>query len=143
MSLSRSFEKFEAVREKRRDVLDGEYKLMLQLTKSVNDAISAAEKGAVPGQQLVQNLYKATVNSVVTDTMVISEGTDEIFDVVKSTLDKGQLAVMANSLNPKDFPNDLKKPEEVTQDERIHIFIKRVLLDPDAYDLLVNLSKKS
>lgn len=132
--------KIEAIREKEREVLDAEYKIMLQFKKSVDDAIAAAQKGSVPGQQLVDNLYKATVNSQMTDRMLIQDGTDEIFEVLKTTLDKGQLAVMANSLNPKDFPNEMKKPEEVTQDERIRLFIRSVLLDPDAYDVLVKLS---
>jgi septal ring factor EnvC (AmiA/AmiB activator) len=131
----------EKVRQKRREILDAEYKVMNQLNARVDEAITAAStKGAVPGQELVSDLYGATQRTQLVMMMWTNESVDVLYTTVLAVLDKGQQTVMAKTLNPKDFPNELKKPEEVTQAERIKIFIKYVLLDPDAYNLLVKMS---
>jgi len=131
----------EKIREKRREILDAQYKLMRQLQNGVDDALVAAStRGAIPGQQLVGQLYKATQATLIELSLWSSEATDLIYTTVTATLDKGQQTVMAKTLNPRDFPDQLKKPEEVSQADRIKIFIRNVFLDPDAYDILVKMS---
>jgi hypothetical protein len=131
----------EKARAKRHEVLDMEYKAMEAIEQQVDDALTAAgDKGVVPGPTLINQLTNATKGSLILYVAWVDDWTDNVYSVVIATLDKGQQATMAKSLNPKDFPGDLKKPEEVSDADRIRIFIKNVLLDPDTYDVLVKMS---
>ncbi|HEY3780405.1 MAG TPA: hypothetical protein VGL56_04925 [Fimbriimonadaceae bacterium] len=128
-------------RARAHDLLTVQYKAMLTLESKVDDAISAAaDKGAVPSPAIISSLYSSSMVAVALRANLLDDDVDDMYDVITKTLNKGQLQAMANSLNPKEFPELLKKPDEVKQEDRIRIYIRAVLLDDGAYPLLVKMS---
>lgn len=131
----------EKCRSKSRDLVDKEYKNTRTLISEVDDAINAAAtKGEVPSQKLIDQLFSASTIAAGLNKAQGDENTDDVYSVVMGTLNKGQIQAMANSLSPKEFPELLKNPDEVTQEQKVKIFCRAVLLDPDAYQVLVKLS---
>jgi hypothetical protein len=63
-----------------------------------------------------------------------------VTNAISSGLNAGQRKVMAGSFAPQ-FINPAMKPEDITDDARVSFYIRTILLDPDAYDLLVEMSK--
>src|SRR5579862_9751390 len=70
----------EKIRQKRHEILDAQYKLMLQYKVKVDDALTAAStKGAVPGQELVNDLYRATQATETELAMWTGESVDMLY----------------------------------------------------------------
>jgi hypothetical protein len=67
---------------------------------------------------------------------------DSLYDVVNKLFDAGQKKIAANSIDWKllDPTSDLDKKDEPT---KIRAYIKAVLMDPLAYDLMILLAKKA
>ena len=130
----------EKARQKVKDVHKTEVDLLKPLLGKVNDALkAAAERGAVPPKELVDQIAVMRGKIAVGRYLFAQLNTQDVFDVVKKTVNAGQFKVIANSLNPKDF-DPKAKPDEMTQDEKVEMFVKEVLLNTEAYDLLVKMS---
>jgi hypothetical protein len=128
-------------RARAHDLLAVQYKAMLTLEPKVDAAVAAAaDKDKVPPPDLINSLYVASSVAVTLKAGLLDDDVDDLYDVITKTLNKGQLQAMANSLNPKEFPELLKKPDEVKQEDRIRIYIRAIILDDAAYPLLVKLS---
>jgi hypothetical protein len=107
------------------------------------DAVVKAgiEKQDVPNKEFLDELataYKgmsdkrrrAATANVIAATMAFTE-----------TCGKGQQKTAGNSLNPRYIDPSLKL-EELTDAQRLQYWIQDILLDPRAYDLLVQLAKR-
>ncbi len=72
--------------------------------------------------------------------LIVQENVDDVTKVFLEVANSGQRRTAANSLNARLF-NFGKKPEELTESDKVRMFVSEVLLHPQAYDLLVGLSK--
>lgn len=106
-----------------------------KIDKAVEDGI---KKDLVPGRELLNELNKLILAFRVRRQVAIGENVDLVLPVVKKEFNKGQIAVAANSLDPKAFGMD---PEKMTEDDRLKLYIRDILLDMLAYDLLIRLQK--
>ncbi len=112
--------------------------LEAKLDKSITEAI---DKGKVPMQEDVKTIYVTFRTLVMKRSAVIEDNTDTVYEVVDKVFTTAQKKEVANSLQISQLnPGvDVKKMDETA---KVKFFIKVVLLDPPAYDLLVKLSQK-
>ena len=68
------------------------------------------------------------------------ENADAVLAVLKSTLNAGQIKAAANSEDMKAFDPNLD-PAKLSDDDKLKFYIKDIVLDPQAYDLLMRMSK--
>lgn len=129
-------------RENVRKVYKAEAKLESSLSPDVDAALqNCDQKGAVPPMDLVMKLYNAQNARKLAEFSAADDNTDAVVQVLNAKLNAGQLKAMANSLNPRDFPDVMKNPDKVTQDDKVRLFARMILLDPDAYPILVKMSE--
>ena len=133
----------EKVRAKQRLVLETEddevIKLGAELETAVKDAI---EKGSYPKRELQVRCFKTTRALGIVRQLARGEMADTLYDVVNKIFDAGQKKIAANSIDWKllDPTSDLDTKDEPT---KIRAYIKAVLMDPLAYDLMILLAKKA
>lgn len=133
----------EKVREKERQVRKMEDDQLKPFRERIAKAIEDGEKKKlVPDRQLLADLAKLLGAFDRVRVATAEDNVSMIEETLKSTLNAGQLKTLAKSLDPRFFAPDLKI-EEITDSERIRIFIRAILLQPATYDLLVELAKNS
>jgi hypothetical protein len=132
----------EKIRVSVRKVQEEEADSLRKLEAEVDEALKdAKEKGLTPKKELRDKLG-ATFRSFSKRREVSAAlNVDLVYDVLKETWNAGQMKLAATSLNPKDYdPN--AKVEEMKDEEKVRIFIREIVLNPAAYDVLVQLSQK-
>jgi len=133
----------EKVREKERQVRKMEDDQLKPFRERIAKAVEDGEKKKlVPDRQLLADLAKLLGAFDRVRAATAEDNVSMIEETLKSTLNAGQLKTLAKSLDPRFFAPDLKI-EEITDSERIRIFIRAILLQPATYDLLVELAKNS
>jgi tRNA nucleotidyltransferase/poly(A) polymerase len=105
------------------------------IDKAVKDGI---DKGDVPDKQLLKELNAMIRFFSMKRDAVANDNTTNVLAIMKTTLNAGQLKAAGNSLNPKVFDPSVKL-EELKDDDRLRLFVREVMLDPLAYDLLVKM----
>jgi tRNA nucleotidyltransferase/poly(A) polymerase len=130
------------IEKARRDVKaqqDEEAKFLQQYSPKIEKAVKdGVEKGDVPDKELLKELNAMVRMMTMKRSAVVSDNTQMVLEVFKSSLNAGQLKAAANSLDFKLYNPNIK-PEEVKDEDRIRLFVQEVLLDPLAYDLLVKM----
>ncbi|MFN3684292.1 MAG: hypothetical protein ACK41F_10230 [Fimbriimonadaceae bacterium] len=133
----------EKAREKERQVRKMEDDQLKPFRERIAKAVEDGEKKKlVPDRQLLADLAKLLGAFDRVRAATAEDNVSMIEETLKSTLNSGQLKTLAKSLDPRFFAPDLKI-EEVTDSERIRIFVRAILLQPATYDLLVELVKNS
>ena len=131
----------ERARQKVRDIEKVESDDLKAIEGKVDAALKdAMGKDAVPSKALLQELAGTFAAMRNRRQLIAEENAQNVAKVVKEVLNAGQIKTEANSINPKLF-NPNFKPEEMTQDDRLELFIREILLHPLTYDLLVQMSK--
>lgn len=131
----------EKVRDKSRKLLRQEYEDLIRYEGRASDAVAAALKeGRLPQNTFVREIVAFFNASEIRRSVALYENVDIVMPVLKTTLNKGQLKVAANSLPVHYFEPDVK-PEEATEELRLRVFIREVILDAHTYDLLIQMSK--
>ncbi len=130
------------VEKARRDVKlqkEEEAKMLQQKSSTIDKAVAdGIDKGDVPDKTLLKELNAMLQFFTMKRNAIGNDNTQMVLEVVKTTLNAGQLKAAANSLNAKlYFPN--VKTEDLKDEDRLRMFVGEVLLDPLAYDLLVKL----
>lgn len=130
------------VEKARRDVrlqTDEEAKLLQMQAAKVDKAVKdGIEKGDVPDKQLLRELNAMVRLFSMKRAAIASDNATMVLDVMKSTLNAGQIKVAANSLDFKSYNPNIK-PEDIKEEDRLKLFVQEVMLDPLAYDLLVKI----
>lgn len=67
---------------------------------------------------------------------------DKVREIMEQVLDKGQLKAATNSFDVRWF-DPSADPAKYTDEQKLRLFIRMVILDPEAYPLLVEMSKES
>lgn len=113
-------------------------KLDAKLTKTVDDGIG---KEIYPPRE-VQNEVAATMRAMgIRRGLFYNEMVDLVYDVCKKTLNEGQLKTMEKSLKPELLGSPVKG-EDMDEATRIKFFVRKILLEPAAYDILLEMSRK-
>jgi hypothetical protein len=113
------------------------------IDERVEKALEAARaRGEVPSRELQQDIHKMFLDFRMRRAAMAIERAEALLELVEKTLDAGQLKAIANAIRVEEVAPG-KKPEDVTEREKQRGWVRLILLDPMAYDLLVELSRKS
>jgi len=128
-------------RAEERELDAKEFKMMVEKEAKVAAAIKEAkEKKQVPSRELVTELGQMYTAFTIGRQILIQNQVENVRAAMEKHLNKGQIKAAANALNPKIF--DPKADlESITEDQKLKLWIRNILLDPLAYELLVELSK--
>jgi hypothetical protein len=108
------------------------------ISKAVDEAIGKEKYPPRETQTLVANTYRAMG---VRRQLFAVDAVDTVFAACKATLNEGQIKTMEKSLKPDALEPGIKV-DEMDSDAKVKFFIRKVLLDPVAYDVLVQMSKQ-
>ena len=132
----------EKVRQKQKELYAQETKdladLDPKLTKMVDDGIN---KGAYPPREGQKDIAARIHIMGLRREMFYNEAVQTVFQACKTTLNEGQLAVMQKSLKPELLDPSVKVAD-MDADAKVRFFVRKVILDPAAYDVLVQMSKR-
>jgi hypothetical protein len=133
----------ERIRAKQAEVLSREDDEIIKLEAKLDEALKKAnDDGIYPSRDLQLECFKLTRALGTVRNMARTDFASQLYKVVDTVFDKGQKAIAAKSLDWKLFDPSLKLDEK-PQEDQIKFYLKLVLLDPLAYDVLVDLSKKA
>lgn len=132
----------ERARAKVRDVEKKEATELKAIEARLDAAIKAAQdEGQVPKLEFVDRLRQLLWAMGLRRQTIVGENTESVLAALKKELNVGQLKAASNALNPKQIDPSVRA-EELTQDDRLRMYVKFILLDPYTYDILVALSRK-
>ncbi|MCW5943500.1 MAG: hypothetical protein KIS66_14805 [Fimbriimonadaceae bacterium] len=132
----------ERARAKVREVEKKEATELRAIEARMDTAIKAAlEEGQVPKLEFVDRLRQLMWAMGLRRQTVVGENTESVLASLKKELNAGQLKAAANALSPKQIDPGVRV-EELTQDDRLRMYVRFILLDPYTYDLLVALARK-
>jgi len=133
-ALEKARQKEKAVRALEDDELS---KLAPDITSAVKDG---TEKGTFPNHDMLTKVAKALNQMALRRQQAINQMVDDFVAATTTVFDDGQKKVMENSLDKAALDPSLK-PAEMSSDDKIHFFVKKVFMDSVAYDLLLKLQK--
>lgn len=133
-----------AVERARKEVLKAE-QAELEAMKKLDEKLQKAVKeaygtGQVPTRELLGEAVKLLKELSLKRIIVASQNADHVFRVLDDTLNRGQKKAAANALEPSLIDPSLDK-EKMTEEEKLRFFVRIILLDPIAYDILVKLGR--
>jgi hypothetical protein len=131
----------EKARELERATLKQEDADLAVMDPTISTVIqNAIEKGVYPPRD-VQNDVAKQLNAIRTRRLLTSaKMANTVYDAIKAGLNSGQIKAMAGSFDDS-FVQSGAKDGTLTPEVKIMFYINQVLLDPLAYDLLVEMSK--
>jgi hypothetical protein len=114
---------------------------LAKLDGELSDAIKKSEETMVaPPKSFLDKLANATQSMSDKRAVAIDENTDSVEKVFNDICNAGQKKAAANSLAPQLLDPSLK-PDKMTQAEKVRFFIREILLDPQAHEVLIELQK--
>lgn len=119
-----------------------EHKYIVQLKKEVDDALKEAQDdGKVSDPQVV--LKAISLFSIFTGRRndMISKTMRDLSTTMKAELNEGQISAAVNAFDPRLF-NPRLDPEKMTDDDKLNLWITMILLEPLAYDVILEISRK-
>lgn len=131
----------EKCRSKVDQVRNEEATELLKFDSKVTDAVNKGiNKDITPGKTLMIELNNNITKFAFRRQLVADENADLVLAVFKKELNEGQRKAAMNAHDIKAFDPrvDVSK---LTDDDKLKFFIKDVILDPYAYDLLMRMSK--
>ncbi|MBV6459516.1 MAG: hypothetical protein HONBIEJF_02664 [Fimbriimonadaceae bacterium] len=133
-----------AVERARKEVAkaeQNELEAMKKLDEKIQKAVKEAyATGQVPTRELLGEAAKLIKELTLKRLIVASQNADHVFRVLDDTLNRGQKKAVANALEPSLIDPSLDK-EKMTEEEKLRFFVRIILLDPIAYDILVKLGR--
>lgn len=116
---------------------------MLKYDGKINDAINKGiNNDLVPSKDLLNELSRLFNGFHIRRQVAANENADLILEVLRKELNAGQIKAAANSLDIKAYEPNIDE-KTLTEEYRLRYYIKDVILDPQAYDLLMKMSKVS
>ncbi len=120
-----------------------EFGEMVKLEAGMDAAIKAGlEKGELPSHEFVIKISKTFHALDRVRQSVIYDNEEIVRTAVKKVLNEGQIKAAANAIEPTYFDPSIK-PEELTTAKKLDVYIRVVLLDPNAYSVLTELFKNA
>lgn len=130
----------ERARQRVKETQKLEYGELVKLDSELDAALKdAAEKGVVPPRETLSKV-SGTLNKLSLARRIISDqNVAEVLEAFNKTANAGQKKAAANALNPRWFDRTAK-PEEMSDEDKLRIFVREILLHPMAYELMRKLS---
>jgi len=100
----------------------------------------AFEKGRVPTNGEMEKIFKRYQEMNLVRLEVSSANAEEVEVILRKNLNAGQLKAAQNALQPNRYDRGLD-PTKMTDEQKLRFWVRMVLLDPLAYDLLVKLTR--
>lgn len=133
----------EKAREKVKQIQDMEASDLAKFESKINDAIDKGlNKDLVPSRPLMVELAKLMQAFAIRRDIARGENADLVLEVMKKELNEGQLKAAMNSHDLKAYDPRLDVAK-LSDDDKLKFYIKDIILDPYAYDILIKLSKKA
>jgi hypothetical protein len=130
----------EKIRSKQRKLLEQEHKDLAGFETDANKAVAAGVGGQMPSDDTIRTIEAFYKANDLRRQVAMGENLDLLMPVLKSTLNAGQMKVMANSLTMAFFEPDLA-PGDINDEVKARVFAREVLLDPLTYEILVAMDK--
>ncbi|MBS1713839.1 MAG: hypothetical protein JST30_05825 [Armatimonadetes bacterium] len=102
-----------------------------------SDLKDAKEKGLVTAKEKTTEYLRVLAALRKVREIMVNEQLETVLKAVEETLDEGQIKAATNSIQ-----NAGDKESKVTDRDKLRRWVGAVLLDPLAYDLLLELKKK-
>jgi hypothetical protein len=119
-----------------------EHDELKKLETSLDPAIKlATEKGELPDEALIKRGVSLFFGFMILRKALVDESVDLLMKAMKANLNEGQIKAAANSFSPAIFLTEMKL-EDLTDDIKLDYWIRLVLMDNAAYDILLELSRK-
>lgn len=133
----------ERARARVKDTQKEEAVILEKLDGKISDQIKKSiETGIAPPRAFLDELATTTMNMSIKRAVAADENVASVLKVFNETCNAGQKKAAANSLAPQLLDPSLK-PDQMTEQDKIRFFIREILLDPQAYDILVQLEKRA
>lgn len=136
-------EAVDKTREQVRKTQENEYTVLVGDESSLDDMIDAGlQKEQIPELKKLTKVQNDLKALGITRSIIAAGNVETVMDAIKKVANEGQLHEMEGSLNIQliDSAQDEKK---MSEDDKLRFFIKNVILDPDAYDLMIKIMTKA
>lgn len=118
-----------------------EYDMLLKLEPGLDAALKeAAEQRKVPSVETLKSASDTFKAMNIRRQMVAGENVDAVIAVLEKELTAGQKKTLVGSLRPSLFDPTLD-PQKLDDATKMRFFVQTILLDPEAYDVLLKLSR--
>lgn len=119
-----------------------EVELLKTIEAKVDEAVkNGVEKGEVPSRELLKKVLATFQYFQIARQSVIEANVDRTVEAMKSCMNAGQTKSAMNAIDWKKFDPSLN-PEKMSDDEKLRLYVKVVLLDPLAYEVLRDIAAK-
>ena len=133
----------EKCRAKELEIRELDAKKLKEIDADVDKAIeSSINDGSYPKAEFQKKLIVLQEAILIRRKIATGEMVDMMLDTCRKTLDAGQMNVIKNLIDPK-FVDGSIKVDQMTDDEKIKLYIRQIFLDGIAYDVLKQLAKKA
>ncbi|MBX3097504.1 MAG: hypothetical protein KF812_11625 [Fimbriimonadaceae bacterium] len=128
----------EAARQEERDEAKKELEMMREVEAELDAALKEAkEKGVVPSKEVFAKLQAVDLAVGRLRQMMIQSNVAKVFEALKTILNPGQFRAAAGTFTIPRGPDD----PELSQDELVKRWIQYILLEPEAYPILIEMSR--
>ena len=119
-----------------------EHKTLRSLEIDLDRVIKEAqEKGKVPDPKVMSTVFNWFRTFAMKRKALVDDTAEELIRTMRQTLNEGQVRAAMNAFNPKEFDPTLD-PETMTEDEKLALWVKVVMMDSLAYDIMLGFSRK-
>lgn len=138
---SKSLPVLEKIRRYTKKSEEAEAKLLRDMEPKVDAALKdCVDKGLVPKRELRNEIATMLHNFNLVRQGIINENVDTMYTALKNVWTPTQMKIAAQSLDPKDYV-PAAKAEEMQDEDKIRLFVREVMLNPAAYDVMLKLSR--
>jgi predicted nucleic acid-binding protein len=118
-----------------------EFEEMKKLDEKIQKALKDAyDTGKVPSRELLGEAAKLYRDLTLKRLIVVGQNADAVYKALDETLNAGQKKAAANALEPSLIDSSLDK-SKMTEEEKLKFWVRIILLDPVAYDILVKIGR--
>lgn len=118
-----------------------EYDFLMKLNPKVDTALTEAKtKGKVPGREVINETWATFQMFTWKRKAIADENVANVLKAFEGAINDGQRKTAINTVNPKQF-DPTADPKTMSDAKKLEMFVRNILLDPAAYDLLVGMLK--
>jgi len=101
----------------------------------------AQETGKVPDTEVLLHALNLFRTFDMKRKALVDDTAEELIRTMRQTLNEGQVRSAAGAFNPMAFDPSLD-PEKMTEDEKLSLWVKVVLMDHLSYEIMLGFSRK-
>lgn len=132
----------EKARTEGRKAEEVEYEMLTKLEPSVDAAVKEAyEKQMLPKQETMVTVASTFKTMRLRREAIIADNVDAVMAVLEKELNAGQKKAAANAVQPSLFDPTLD-PTKMSDTQKMRFYVQAILLDSEAYDVLLQMSTK-